>query len=174
MPRIDRHPFLMSGLLEGWDWFDNGLQNLVKDGGFRPLNKSQSMMVLYVSAGVTRPSDIARKMRLSRQAIRHIANQLIAQKILLAHDDPADGRSVILGFTQRSTGIREFARNAIRDLEDVLRSRIGGEDYAALKRVLNLDWGKVVKRISELPSGAHTATSNGKRRRKAKKPRRKI
>ena len=49
------HRYIMSGLLAGWDWFDNSLQNLVKGAGFKPLNKSQSMMMLYVSAGVTRP-----------------------------------------------------------------------------------------------------------------------
>src|SRR6185437_17009669 len=74
-------PVLMSGLLEGWDRFDNAAE----------------------------PGE-GRKMRLSRQAIRHIANQLIDQQIMVAHDDPSNGRSMVLGITQRSTGIRAYAR----------------------------------------------------------------
>lgn len=144
MARGDRHQFLMSGLLEGWDWFDNGLQNLVKVAGYSPLTKSQSMMVLYISAGVTKPSEIARRMRLSRQAIRHISNQLVAMQIIATRDDPTDGRSKILSFTERSMGIRSYARKAIFELEATLRRRLGTADYDALKRLLNLDWGPVV------------------------------
>jgi DNA-binding MarR family transcriptional regulator len=138
------HRYIMSGLLAGWDWFDNSLQNLVKSAGFRPLNKSQSMMILYVSAGVTRPIDIARKMRLSRQAIRHIANQLIEQGLLEADDDPEDGRSKIMSPSNRSEDMRVHAHNSIRKLEATLRERLGRDDYDALMRVLSRDWGPVV------------------------------
>ncbi len=151
MARANRYPFLMSGVLEAWDWFDNGLQNLVKAGGFRPLNKSQSMMVLYISAGVRRPIEIARKMRLSRQAIRHIANQLIELEIVDANDDPTDGRSVILSFTPKSSAIRTFAQHAILDLEDVLRARLGAGNYQSLRALLELDWGSTVKVADDLP-----------------------
>lgn len=143
MPRPD-HRYIMSGLLAGWDWFDNSLQNLVKAAGYRPLNKSQSMMILYISAGVTRPIDIARKMRLSRQAIRHIANQLIDLGVLKAEDDPEDGRSKILSTSNRSEDLRTHAHNSIRKLESILRDRLGADDYETLKRILSRDWGTVV------------------------------
>ncbi|MCC6917850.1 MAG: hypothetical protein IT548_01525 [Alphaproteobacteria bacterium] len=138
------HRYIMSGLLAGWDWFDNSLQNLVKGAGFKPLNKSQSMMMLYVSAGVTRPVEIARQMRLSRQAIGHIAGQLIARGILTMDDDPADGRSKILAFTVRSEELRIHAHRSVRRLEATLRERLGAEDYDTLKRILSRDWGGVV------------------------------
>lgn len=147
----DRFPALMAGVLEAWDWFDNGLQALVKAGRFRPLNKSQSMMVLYISAGVQRPIEIARKMRLSRQAIRHIANQLIEQGVLIAADDPTDGRSMVLSFSAKSSGLRSFAQIAILDLEDVLRARLGATNFQALGAVHALDWGPTVKGPDDLP-----------------------
>lgn len=150
MTQSDRFPFLMAGVLEAWDWFDNGLQALVKTGGFRPLNKSQSMMVLYISAGVRRPIEIARKMRLSRQAIRHIANQLIELDLLEASDDPTDGRSMVLNFSEKSSGLRSFAQISILDLEDVLRARLGAANYQALSAVYTLDWGQTVKGIDDL------------------------
>jgi DNA-binding MarR family transcriptional regulator len=148
------HRYIMSGLLAGWDWFDNSLQNLVRAAGFKPLNKSQSMMVLYVSAGITRPIDIARKMRLSRQAIRHISNQLIALGVLTAKDDPSDGRSKILSTSNRSAALRAHAHSSIRRLEALLRNRLGGEDYETLKRILSRDWGDVV-------SGPGTQSAKG-------------
>jgi DNA-binding MarR family transcriptional regulator len=153
------HRYIMSGLLAGWDWFDNSLQNLVRAAGFKPLNKSQSMMILYVSAGVTRPIEIARKMRLSRQAIRHIANQLIAMDVLDAEDDPDDKRSKILKPSNRSAALRTHAHRSIQRLEDMLRERLGAKDFETLKRILSRDWGTVSspsapKRSSSTPRPA--------------------
>jgi DNA-binding MarR family transcriptional regulator len=167
MAQGDRYPFLMSGVLEAWDWFDNGLQNLVKAGGFRPLNKSQSMMVLYISAGVRRPIEIARKMRLSRQAIRHIANQLMKMEIVVGSDDPTDGRSMILSFTAKSNDIRTFAQHAILDLEDVLRARLGANNYRNLRSVLELEWGPTVKVADDLPLTSRIGTDLRTRQPKA-------
>ena len=134
----------MSGLLEAWDWFDNGLQNVLREGGFRVLNKTQSMMVLYVAAGVQRPIEIARRMRLSRQAIRHIEMQLIKLGMISARADPTDKRSKILALTARSKGVRQYAQQAIMRLETELRSRIGARNVANMRAVLSLDWGEAV------------------------------
>ena len=134
----------MSGLLEGWDWFDNGLQNVLKEHGFKHLNKSQSMMVLYISAGVQRPIEIARKMRLSRQAIRHIEKQLVDLDMITSQADPHDNRSKVLVFRKETTKLRQFARQTILELESLLAARLGEANAAALRAVLNLDWGPVV------------------------------
>ena len=150
MARSKSSTFLMSGVLEAWDWFDNGLQNLVMDAGFRPLNKSQSMMVLYISAGIQRPIEIARKMRLSRQAIGHIATQLMDLGIVVAKDDPTDGRSMILSFTEKSSSLRSFAQMAILDLEETLCARLGKRDFQILRNMLELEWGPTVKTSTDL------------------------
>jgi DNA-binding MarR family transcriptional regulator len=151
-----RYPYVMSGVLEAWDWFDSGLQNLVKAAGFRTLNKSQSMMMLYISAGVQRPIEVARRMRLSRQAIRHIANQLIDMDVLVATDDPSDGRSMILSFSQRSDAIRNFAQMAIHDLENTLQERLGARNAQTLRDLLELDWGPPVKSVKDLSPRSRT------------------
>jgi DNA-binding MarR family transcriptional regulator len=148
MARI-AHRYVMSGLLEGWDWFDNSLQNILRANGYPALNKSQSMMVLYISAGVHRPIEIARKMRLSRQAIRHIANQLIGLGLLRSVEDRKDKRSRRLQFTDSSNNSRDFADTVIFGLEGVLKERIGAENVAEMKRILRLDWGPVLKDLPE-------------------------
>ena len=142
----------MSGLLEGWDWFDIGLQNVLRESGYRPLNKSQSMMVLYVSAGVQRPAEIARKMRLSRGAIRHIEKQLEEMGLITSCVDPCDRRSKILVLHDETREVRFFARDTIYKLEAALAARIGEANVAALCTVLNLDWGKIIETITDLES----------------------
>ena len=135
----------MAGLLEGWDWFDNALQTYLKADGFEGYNKSQSMMIMYVSSGVRRPAEIARKMRLSRQAIGHIAGQLLEMKVLEANPDPEDGRSVVLGFALKARGLQATARTIIATLEERLEQRIGAKKMAALTEILNLDWGAAIE-----------------------------
>ncbi|BCW87618.1 hypothetical protein sos41_07480 [Alphaproteobacteria bacterium SO-S41] len=134
----------MAGLLEGWDWFDNALQAQLKSGGFEGYNKSQSMMIMYVSSGVRRPAEIARKMRLSRQAIGHIAGQLLDMKVLEANPDADDGRSVVLGFSPRARSLQTTAQKIIATLEDRLEQRIGARKMAALIEILNIDWGAAI------------------------------
>lgn len=148
-----KHRYVMGGLLGAWDWFDNGLQNAVRAAGYQPLNKSQSMMVMYVSSGVQRPIAIARKMRLSRQAIRHISTQLIDMGILKARPDPADARALILSFASGSSGMRTFAERTIRRLEGELKKRVGERRYAILSEVLDLDWGPVIAGAKEANGG---------------------
>jgi DNA-binding MarR family transcriptional regulator len=153
----------MSGLLEAWDWFDNGLQNVLREGGFRVLNKTQSMMVLYVAAGVQRPIEIARRMRLSRQAIRHIEMQLIKLDMISARADPSDKRSKILALTTRSKGVRQYAQQAILRLESELRARIGARNVANMRAVLSLDWGDAVNGAPATRRRVSSAKRGGRR-----------
>ena len=145
MSAANRHRYVMAGLLEGWDWFDNALQALLKSGGFEGYNKSQSMMIMYVSSGVRRPAEIARKMRLSRQAIGHIAGQLLDMKVLEANPDADDGRSVVLGFSPKARSLQTAAQKIITALEARLEQRIGARKMAALIEILNLDWGSAIE-----------------------------
>ena len=147
------HQYIMSGLLGGWDWFDIGLQNIVREAGYRPLNKSESMMILYISAGVVRPAEIARKMRLSRPAIRHIEKQLEEMGLIFSRVDPCDSRSKILEFNDETEGMRLFAQKTIYRLEAVLAERIGVANMAALRAALDLDWGVALSSQDEADLG---------------------
>lgn len=147
-----RHQYIISGLLEAWDWFDGGLQNVLRGKGYPPLNKSQSMMMMYITGGVRRPVEIARKMRLSRQAIAHIADQLIELDLICARDDPNDGRSKILEFSRGSARERTYAEETMQRLEDLLAKRVGARRVESLRKTLNVDWGNPVAGEDELSS----------------------
>lgn len=144
------HQYIMSGLLEGWDWFDNALQNVLRDKGLGCYTKSQSMMILYVSAGVTRPSEVARRMRLSRQAIRHIQRQLEEQGVIRVERNAEDARARRLVFNEEAAELGHTAREIIHALEAVLTKRIGEANLAALRTVLDMDWGTSITGLGEL------------------------
>jgi DNA-binding MarR family transcriptional regulator len=155
MPKTANRMFLASGLLDGWYWFDNALQKTLRAQGFPDFNNSQSAMLFHISEGVTRPIEIARKMRLSRQAIRHIANQLIEAGILVSLDDPDDGRSKVLKYTPKAKNLRLAAQNVLLSMEETLAGRLGREEFNELRRLLDRDWG-------EARTAPQIATRNGK------------
>ena len=130
----------MSGLLAGWDWFDKRLQSTLAARGFPALNKTQSMMMMYISAGVQRPIDIARRMRLSKQAIRHVSEQLAKIGYIKITEHPDDKRGRHIAFHEDSLEAREVAVEIIDDLEQELARKIGADDVKVLKRILQLDW----------------------------------
>jgi DNA-binding MarR family transcriptional regulator len=141
MSDAKRHQYLMGGLLEAWDWFDNSLQKSLRASGFQALHKSQSMMIMYISTGVRRPIEIARKMHLSRQAIMHISKQLIEMNMVVARPDPKDGRSIILETSPKARETGLAAQQIIALLEDRLRQKIGNKKMDFLTSIINDDWG---------------------------------
>lgn len=62
--------YLMRGLLHGFYWCDESLQNLLKAAGKPELSRTRSMIMVNISDGITRPADLARNIGISRQAIQ--------------------------------------------------------------------------------------------------------
>lgn len=158
-----QHQYIMSGLLEGWDWFDNALQRVLDDMGLGNYTKSQSMVILYVSAGVSKPSEVAKRMRLSRQAIRHIQCQLEELGIIRVERHPGDARVKRLVFNEDAVELGETARNIILALEGELAKRVGEANVAALRTVLDMDWGSPIGGLNELPALLDSSEADTKR-----------
>lgn len=151
------HTFIGSGLLEAFDWFDQGLQNLLVAHGLPTLNKTQSMFMLYLSAGVYRPADMARRMRISRQAIRHVSAQLVEMGLIDVVDDEQVKRGRRLVFRDDKQAMRDVAESIVRDMEGQLRERIGAENMDSLRKILQLDWGEVVGAQADAKQSPGTA-----------------
>ena len=79
---------LILSLLQGFYWFDEGLQNYLRSKGWPAVTRPQSMVMANVVLGFRRPSDIARNMDVSRQAIHATTNQMVKLGMLALVDDP--------------------------------------------------------------------------------------
>jgi len=132
---------LLINLLKGFYWFDEGLQHRLRKEGWSAVTRPQSMVVANVVAGVQRPSDMARMLGVSRQAIHPIINQLIDEGILQMVDDPNDRRSKIVTMSPEGERRRHEARRAMMDLLDKLSKRIGRQKVKALHAAFADDWG---------------------------------
>ncbi len=114
------------------------------------MNKSQATVLLYLSLGESRPSTIAQKMNLSRQAISHIIKEMVAADLIVVKRDETDGRSKVLAFSPKADVIRQTSKNTLNDLETLLTRGIGSITVAELKRALAADGGDYVKTREEL------------------------
>lgn len=132
---------LMRTLVHAYYWFDDGLQaHMQREAGFS-LPRAQSMIMVCVSEGITSPVEIARRLKVSKQAIRQALRPMIEAGLVTVGPDPANGRQRMVQVTERGQAARDIARRGLARMERDLARRIGRDRLEALHDILNADWG---------------------------------
>lgn len=143
-PAVKQFTRLLSrSLVHAFYWMDDGLQNYMQDQVGFSLPRGQSMMMICIGDGICRQSDIAKHLRITKQAVRQSIKELELKGLVVIDQDPSDGRQKILRFTSNGEQMREVARGGLERLERLLEERIGRANIHALENVLELDWGGV-------------------------------
>jgi DNA-binding MarR family transcriptional regulator len=140
-PAAQTDVLLMWQLLRAFIWIDRGLQQSMEARGWPPLSRTESQIMLLISVGIVRPSDISRSLGLSRQAINQTLKLLVDRHLIELRDDPGDARCKIVRFAKEGEAIRKDARDIMAELETDLGRRIGPAAIAALKSVPESSWG---------------------------------
>lgn len=133
---------LILPLLQGFFWFDDGLQAHLQARGWTEVTRPQSMVMTNVVVGVQKPSDIARNLGVSRQSVHTTINQMVEKGILELVDDPDDGRAKIVTLSAVGLQMREDANRAMEGMVDLLKRRIGARNVEAMIRAFRQDWGE--------------------------------
>ena len=140
-PGAEHREMLLRKLLHAFYWVDDGLQaHMVRETGVS-LPRAQSMMMACIDDGVTRQADMAKHLRVSKQAVQQSLKALIAKGLVRLDPDPENGRQKIVSLTDRGREMRGIARQGIQALERELARRIGVKRLAALHDALDADWG---------------------------------
>jgi DNA-binding MarR family transcriptional regulator len=134
-----RHVLL--SLLRGFYWFDEGLQNYLQARGWPVVTRPQSMVMANLVLGVRRPSDIARNMGVSRQAIHATINQMVELGIVELVDDPSNGRVKVIAPTRMGETMRIDAQASMILMGEELGRRLGKAQFLKVAHLLNEDWG---------------------------------
>jgi DNA-binding MarR family transcriptional regulator len=132
---------LLLGLLQAFYWCDESLQNYLRSRGWPEVTRPQSMVMAHIVLGVNRPSDIARNMGVSRQAIHATINQMVELGMVVLADDPTNGRVKIVTPTNLGETMRADAQQAMMIQMEELSRRIGEADLKRLGEILNRAWG---------------------------------
>ncbi len=134
----------MRGLLRAYYWMDESLQNGLQRAGYRPRTRTQTMILIHISNGVTRAAELARALGVSRQAIQQQINDLEADDLVTQIPDPTDRRANRIVFSERGHALITQAMETLRSAEQALALRIGAESVAVLREALMADWGPIM------------------------------
>jgi len=137
---------LIIALFQRFCWLDEGLQARLHDHGWPDVNRPQSMVMTNIVSGIVRPSDIARNLGVSRQAIHSTINQMVKLGIVQLEVDPADRRHMIVSLTGLGTRMRKDAQRSMDALTAQIAARLGQDKFDALLAALEADWGDNIVR----------------------------
>ncbi len=143
---MDNIAFLIVPLLQGFEWFDEGLQASLRTRGWPTLTGTESMVVVHVIINIVRPSDIARSMGLTRQAVHVTIGQVVKKGIVELLEDPDDKRGKIVSLTKLGRAMRRDAQLTVTYCAEQLAARIGEEHVQNLRAAFAKDWGAPVIR----------------------------
>lgn len=143
-----RNNQLIIALFQRFCWLDEGLQARLHERGWPDVSRPQSMVMTNIVSGIVRPSDIARNLGVSRQAIHSTINQMIKLGIVQLDVDPEDRRHMIVSLTETGARMRKDAQRAMDALTAQIATQIGQERFDALFDALEADWGDNIERAA--------------------------
>jgi len=142
---------LIIALFQRFCWLDEGLQARLHDHGWPDVNRPQSMVMTNIVSGIVRPSDIARNLGLSRQAIHSTINQMVKLGIVRLEVDPGDRRHMIVSLTDLGARMRQDAQRSMDALTAQIAAMLGQDKFDALLAALEADWGDNIAPASLAP-----------------------
>jgi len=139
---------LIIALFQRFCWLDEGLQARLHDHGWPDVNRPQSMVMTNIVSGIVRPSDIARSLGVSRQAIHSTINQMVGLGIVQLDVDPADRRHMVVSLTDLGARMRQDAQRSMDALTAQIATRLGQDRFDALLDALEADWGDNIEPVT--------------------------
>jgi len=122
-------------------WAEEGLQNTLKERGWPQITKTQSQVFISIGEGITRPSEIASRMSVTRQAIHQTINELVDLGYVKLEPDVTDRRAKIVTYTERGNEVGQNTVLGLSEIEAQLIGRIGVDNVQALREALAQNWG---------------------------------
>ncbi len=133
---------LLRTLVHATYWLDDGLQSYMKKRAGLSLPRAQSMAMIYLTEGIDRPSDLAAKLQVSKQATQQALKALQQKGIIEMTPDPKNGRQKHVVFTDYGRNLGDIAKMGLFELEAELSQRIGVTRLQNLRSALDADWGE--------------------------------
>ncbi len=136
---------LMVKLVKAMNWAHQNLQMEIEKSGAAPFTINQGIVLSNILLGINRPSDLAREMEISRQAVSIILKQLEERGIIELIADPQHKLAKIARMLPNveNEGILDVIHQARNATEARLRKRIGTGKFKNLQVALGSNWGPI-------------------------------
>jgi DNA-binding MarR family transcriptional regulator len=134
------HPFgppLIGALLRmPWEEVQRRMLERLHESGFDDLDAAHLNVFQYPGPQGARPSDLAARLRISKQALNYLLGSLERLGYLDRRPDPSDLRSKRLALTSRGTAAIKVIRDAVGEIETAWAQRLGPNRFAQLRSLL--------------------------------------
>ena len=104
--------------------------------GFDDLDTAHLNVLLYPGPQGSRPSDLAARLGMSKQAVNYLLGELERRGYLERRADPDDLRSRRIALTERGTSAGSVMREAVMEVEREWEMALGRRRFAQLRGLL--------------------------------------
>jgi DNA-binding MarR family transcriptional regulator len=121
------------------------LLQALRANGFDDIDAPQLSALLWPGPEGMRPSDLATRMRVTKQALNYLLRGLEQHGYLERHPDPDDRRARRIALTDRGRSLIPVIRGAVAEAERDWNAALGEKRFAQLRELL-LELNAVVAR----------------------------
>ena len=130
-------PPLIGALLRmPWEQVLRRMLARLHERGFDDLDAPHLNLVLYPGPQGARPSELAARRGMSKQAVNYLLGELERRGYLERRPDPDDRRSKRIALTPRGEQAAYTIRDAVREIERDWEKQLGRERFAQLRSLL--------------------------------------
>jgi DNA-binding MarR family transcriptional regulator len=130
-------PPLIGALLRmPWQTVQRRMLDRLHEQGFTDLDAAHLHVFQYPGPQGARPSELAIRLGMSKQALNYLLGQLERLHYLKRQADPDDLRSKRVVLTKRGEAAIHVIRQAVSDLEIEWAQKVGPRHFAQLRRLL--------------------------------------
>jgi len=137
---VEEQPFgppLIGALLRiPWEAVQQHMLDRLHTSGFDDFDAAYLTVFQYPGPQGTRPSELATRLRISKQALNYLLGELEQRGYLERRPDPDDLRSKRIALTSRGIAAVDTIRDAVTDIETAWAQQLGPQRFAALRELL--------------------------------------
>ncbi len=127
-----------------WEEVTHRILRALHEHGFDDIDGPQLSAILWPGPEGMRPSDLAVRMRVTKQALNYLLGDLERLGYLERRPDPNDRRARRIALTDRGRALIPVIRNAVVETEREWAAALGEDRFAQLRELL-LELNEVVE-----------------------------
>src|SRR5262245_35034932 len=119
-----------------WEAVTHRILRALHEQGFDDIDAPQLGVILWPGPEGMRPSELAARMRVTKQALNYLLGELERLGYLERRPDPDDRRARRIALTDRGQSLVPVIRNAVDEVEREWAEALGEERFALLRDLL--------------------------------------
>ena len=119
-----------------WEAVSRRMLRALQENGFDDIDGPQLAVLLWPGPDGMRPSDLAARMKVTKQALNYLLGDLERLGYLERHPDPDDRRARRIALTDRGRSLVPIIRTAVWKTERDWATSLGEDRFTQLRELL--------------------------------------